>query len=86
VWHFVLGGFAFGTIFMATDPVSSAHTQKGQYYYGFLIGMLTVLVRVVNMGYPEGIMLAILFANVFAPVIDKIFINKNIKRRQLRSV
>jgi len=86
LWHFVLGGFAFGTIFMATDPVSSAHTQKGQFFYGLLIGMLTVLVRVVNMGFPEGIMLAILFANVFAPVIDKIFINKNIKRRQLRSV
>ena len=85
-WHFVLGGFAFGTVFMATDPVSSAHTQKGQFFYGLLIGMLTVLVRVVNMGFPEGIMLAILFANVFAPVIDKIFINKNIKRRQLRSV
>lgn len=86
LWHFVLGGFAFGTVFMATDPVSSAHTQTGQYFYGMLIGMLTVLVRVVNMGFPEGIMLAILFANVFAPVIDKIFINKNIKRRQLRSV
>jgi Na+-transporting NADH:ubiquinone oxidoreductase subunit B len=86
IWHFVLGGFAFGTVFMATDPVSSAHTQKGQYVYGLLIGMLTVMVRVVNMGFPEGIMLAILFANVFAPVIDKIFINKNIKRRQLRSV
>jgi len=86
LWHFALGGFAFGTVFMATDPVSSAHTQAGQYFYGMLIGMLTVLVRVVNMGFPEGIMLAILFANVFAPVIDKIFINKNIKRRQLRSV
>jgi Na+-transporting NADH:ubiquinone oxidoreductase subunit B len=86
LWHFVLGGFAFGTVFMATDPVSSAHTQKGQYFYGLLIGILTVLVRVVNMCFPEGIMLAILFANVFAPVIDKIFINKNIKRRRLRSV
>jgi Na+-transporting NADH:ubiquinone oxidoreductase subunit B len=86
LWHFALGGFAFGTVFMATDPVSSAHTQTGQYFYGMLIGMLTVLVRVVNMGFPEGIMLAILFANVFAPVIDKIFINKNIKRRRLRSV
>lgn len=86
LWHFVLGGFAFGTVFMATDPVSSAHTQTGQYFYGLLIGILTVLVRVVNMGFPEGIMLAILFANVFAPVIDKIFVNKNIKRRQLRSV
>ncbi|RKY92157.1 MAG: NADH:ubiquinone reductase (Na(+)-transporting) subunit B [Ignavibacteriae bacterium] len=86
LWHFVLGGFAFGTVFMATDPISSAHTQTGQYFYGLLIGILTVLVRVVNMGFPEGIMLAILFANVFAPVIDKIIINMNIKRRRLRSV
>jgi Na+-transporting NADH:ubiquinone oxidoreductase subunit B len=85
-WHFVLGGFAFGMVFMATDPISSAHTQQGQYYYGLLIGILTVLVRVVNLGFPEGIMLAILFANVFAPVIDKIIVNKNIKRRRLRSV
>lgn len=83
VWHFVTGGFVFGTVYMATDPVSAAHTQQGQYWYGFLIGGLTVLIRVVNVGYPEGIMLAILFANVFAPAIDKIYVRQNAKRRQL---
>jgi len=86
MWHFVLGGFAFGTVFMATDPVSAAMTSQGQWFYGILIGALTVLIRVVNPAYPEGIMLAILFGNVFAPIIDKIFINKNIKRRMLRNV
>lgn len=84
VWHLVLGGFAFGAVFMATDPVTSAHTLPGQYVYGLLIGALTVLVRVVNPGFPEGIMLAILFGNVFAPAIDRIFVNRNIKRRLLR--
>jgi Na+-transporting NADH:ubiquinone oxidoreductase subunit B len=84
--HFVLGGFAFGMVFMATDPVSAAHTRQGQLWYGGLIGFLTVLVRVINPAFPEGIMLAILFANVFAPAIDKIYVNKNIKRRQLRNV
>ena len=84
IWHFVLGGFAFGTVFMATDPVSGAMTQKGQYFYGLLIGVLVILVRVVNPAFPEGMMLAILFANVFAPIIDKIFINANIKRRLAR--
>jgi Na+-transporting NADH:ubiquinone oxidoreductase subunit B len=86
VWHFLLGGFAFGMVFMATDPVSAAHTRQGQWWYGLLIGFLTVLVRVVNPAFPEGIMLAILFGNVFAPAIDKIFVNQNIKRRQLRNV
>ena len=86
VWHFLLGGFAFGTVFMATDPVSAAHTRQGQWWYGLLIGFLTVLVRVVNPAFPEGIMLAILFGNVFAAAIDKIFVNQNIKRRQLRNV
>jgi len=85
-WHFVLGGFAFGTVFMATDPVSAAHTRQGQWWYGLLVGFLTVLVRVINPAFPEGIMMAILFGNVFAPAIDKIFINQNIKRRQLRNV
>lgn len=85
-WHFVLGGFAFGTVFMATDPVSAAHTRQGQWWYGGLVGFLTVLVRVINPAFPEGIMLAILFGNVFAPAIDKIFVNQNIKRRQLRDV
>jgi Na+-transporting NADH:ubiquinone oxidoreductase subunit B len=83
--HFVLGGFAFGTVYMATDPVSAAHTLKGQYLYGLLIGVMTVLVRVVNPGFPEGIMLAILFGNVFAPIIDKIFIYANVRRRLRRN-
>ena len=85
-WHFVLGGFAFGTVFMATDPVSAAHTRQGQWWYGLLVGFLTVLVRVINPAFPEGIMMAILFGYVFAPAIDKIFINQYIKRRQLRNV
>jgi len=84
-WHLVLGGFAFGTVFMATDPVSSARTSKGQVVYGLLIGILTILVRVVNPAYVEGMMLAILFANVFAPAIDRTFIRGNIKRRRLRN-
>lgn len=83
-WHFVIGGFAFGTVFMATDPVSAAVTQGGKWVYGILIGVMTVLIRVVNPAYPEGIMLAILFANVFAPVIDRIFVNRHIKRRLAR--
>ncbi len=82
-WHFVLGGFAFGAVFMATDPVSAAMTLQGQWFYGILIGALTVLVRVINPAFPEGMMLAILFGNLFAPIIDKIFINRNIKRRLL---
>ncbi len=84
MWHLVIGGFAFGTVYMATDPVSAAHTQAGQIVYGLLIGFLTVLVRVINPGFAEGIMLAILFANVFAPTIDRIFVSRNIKRRLLR--
>jgi len=84
-WHFVLGGFAFGMVFMATDPVSAAMTLRGKYYYGLLIGMLVVLIRVINPAFPEGMMLAILFANVFAPIIDRLVINKNIKRRLLRN-
>jgi Na+-transporting NADH:ubiquinone oxidoreductase subunit B len=85
-YHFVLGGFAFGTVFMATDPVSAAFTDQGKWIYGFLIGVMVILVRVVNPAFPEGMMLAILFMNVFAPIIDKIFINKNIKRRLARNV
>ena len=69
-WHLVIGGFAFGTVFMSTDPVSASMTQTGRYIYGFLIGFMTVLVRSMNPAFPEGIMLAILFANVFAPTID----------------
>lgn len=84
-WHFVLGGFAFGAVFMATDPVTSARTDGGQIVYGVLIGLLTVLIRVVNPAYVEGMMLAILFANVFAPVIDKVFVARNVRRRELRN-
>jgi len=85
-WHFVLGGWAFGTVFMATDPVSSAQTEKGKWIYGFLIGALAILIRVVNPAYPEGMMLAILFMNVFAPLIDYFFMQANIKRRAARHV
>ena len=85
VQHFVLGGFAFGLVFMATDPVSAAMTKQGKYLYGILIGVLVVLVRVVNPAFPEGMMLAILFGNVFAPIFDKLFIKANIKRRMLRN-
>ena len=86
IQHLVYGGFAFGAVFMATDPVSAAYTEKGKMIYGLLIGILVVLVRVVNPAFPEGMMLAILFMNVFAPIIDKYFINANIKRRQLKHV
>lgn len=84
-WHLVIGGFAFATVFMATDPVSAAYTDKGKFYYGFLIGSMTALVRVVNPAYPEGAMLAVLFANVMAPLIDYVVVRANIKRRGARS-
>jgi len=80
-WHLVLGGFAFGLVFMTTDPVSAAMTEEGQWLYGLLIGTMTVLIRVVNPAYPEGIMLAILFGNVFAPLIDQLVLKYHIKRR-----
>jgi Na+-transporting NADH:ubiquinone oxidoreductase subunit B len=83
-WHLVLGGFAFGMFFMATDPVSASFTDKGKWAYGILIGLMCVLVRVVNPAYPEGMMLAILFANLFAPLFDYFVIEKNVKRRQAR--
>jgi Na+-transporting NADH:ubiquinone oxidoreductase subunit B len=83
-WHFVLGGFAFAMMFMATDPVSAAMTNTGRLLFGLLIGFLTVLIRVINPGYPEGVMLAILLANVFAPTIDYLVVNANIKRRKKR--
>ncbi len=86
LWHFVLGGFAFGTVFMATDPVSSAMTDQGKYLYGFLIGAMAMLIRVVNPAFPEGMMLAILFGNLFAAIIDRFFITANIRRRLLRNV
>jgi len=85
-WHLVLGGFAFGAVFMATDPVSAPLTINGQYLYGFLIGALTIMVRVINPAFPEGTMLAILFMNIFSPLIDRVIINRNIKRRLLRNV
>ena len=84
-WHLVLGGWAFGTVFMATDPVSSAFTDKGRLIYGFGIGVMVILVRVVNPAYPEGMMLAILFMNMFAPFIDHFFVQANIKRRLARN-
>jgi Na+-transporting NADH:ubiquinone oxidoreductase subunit B len=83
-WHMVLGGWAFGMVFMATDPVSSAFTETGKLIYGAGIGILVVLVRVVNPAYPEGMMLAILFMNMFAPLIDHFFVQANVKRRAAR--
>ena len=83
-WHFVLGGWAFGTVFMATDPVSAPASDKARYMYGFLIGMLVVLIRVVNPAYPEGMMLSILFMNLFAPVLDYFVVRSNVKRRRAR--
>ena len=83
-WHLVVGGFAFGLIFMTTDPVSAAMTNMGRWYYGILIGVMTVLIRVVNPAFPEGIMLAILFANLFAPLFDHFVVQSNIKRRMAR--
>lgn len=85
-WHLVMGGFAFGMVFMATDPVSAAFTNKGKWGYGILIGVMVVLVRVVNPAFPEGMMLAILFANLFAPLFDYVVVQGNIKRRLARNV
>lgn len=84
-YHLVMGGFAFGTVFMATDPVTSAHTEKGKWIYGFLIGVFAVLIRVFNPAYPEGVMLAILLMNVCAPLIDWFVIESHIKRRLKRA-
>lgn len=84
-WHLVVGGFAFGAVYMATDPVSASMTETGKWYYGILIGVMTALIRVINPAYPEGIMLAILFGNVFAPVIDYLVVQRNIKRRLARN-
>ncbi|MDB2384383.1 NADH:ubiquinone reductase (Na(+)-transporting) subunit B [Endozoicomonas sp.] len=84
-WHMVLGGFAFGLIFMTTDPVSASMTNTGRWFYGILIGLMVVLIRVVNPAFPEGMMLAILFANLFAPLIDHFVVEANIKRREARS-
>jgi Na+-transporting NADH:ubiquinone oxidoreductase subunit B len=83
-WHLVLGGFAFGLVFMATDPVSAAQTHTGQWMYGILIGFLVILIRVANPAYPESVMLAILLGNVFAPLFDYFVVRANIKRRIVR--
>ena len=83
-WHLVIGGFAFGAVFMATDPVSAAMTDQGRWIYGVIIGVMTVLVRTMNPAFPEGIMLAILFGNVMAPLIDYYVVQANIKRRLAR--
>ena len=85
VHHLVLGGFAFGAVFMATDPVSAAQTNKGKYIYGFLIGLFAILFRVFNPAYPEGMMLAILFMNVMAPLIDHYVVEGNINKRLKRN-
>jgi Na+-transporting NADH:ubiquinone oxidoreductase subunit B len=84
-YHLVIGGLAFGAVFMATDPVTAAHTERGKWIYGFLIGVLTVIIRVFNPAYPEGIMLAVLLMNVFAPLIDFYVVQANKKRRLKRA-
>ena len=85
-YHFVMGGFAFGAVFMATDPVSGAQTEKGKWIYGLLIGFFSVIFRVLNPAYPEGVMLAILLMNLFAPLIDHFVVQSNIRRRLKRAV
>jgi Na+-transporting NADH:ubiquinone oxidoreductase subunit B len=85
-YHFVMGGFAFGAVFMATDPVSGAQTEKGKWVYGLLIGFFSIFFRVLNPAYPEGVMLAILLMNLFAPLIDHFVVQSNIKKRLKRAV
>ena len=82
--HFATGGFCFGAVFMATDPVTGSRTEEGKFIYGFFIGLLAILIRVLNPGYPEGMMLAILFMNMFAPLIDYCFVQRNINKRLAR--
>lgn len=82
--HLIIGGFAFGTVFMATDPVTASQTNKGKWYYGFLVGFISILIRVFNPAYPEGVMLAILLMNVFAPTIDHYVVQGNVKQRMKR--
>ena len=84
-WHMVLGGWAFGLFFMVTEPVSAAMTNQGRFWYGFLIGFMVIMIRVVNPAFPEGMMLAILFGNIFAPLIDYLVVRANIKRRAARN-
>lgn len=83
-YHLVIGGFAFGAVYMATDPVTAAQTNRGKWIYGLLIGILAVLIRVLNPAYPEGMMLAILLMNVFAPLIDYYVVRANINKRLKR--
>ncbi len=85
-YHFVMGGFAFGAVFMATDPASASQTETGKWIYGFLVGFLSILFRVLNPAYPEGVMLAILLMNLFAPLIDHYMVQSNIRRRMKRAV
>ena len=80
-----MGGFAFGAVFMATDPVTAAQTERGKWIYGFLVGLMAVLIRVFNPAYPEGMMLSILLLNTFAPLIDHFVVESNIKRRLKRA-
>lgn len=84
-YHLVFGGFAFGAVFMATDPVSAAHTERGKWIYGFLVGVFSIMIRVFNPAYPEGVMLAILLMNVMAPLIDHYVVNANIQKRLKRA-
>ena len=85
-WHLVLGSYAFGLCFMVTEPVSASHTNLGRYFYGGLVGFMVVMIRVLNPAFPEGMMLAILFANIFAPLIDYFVVQANIRRRTIRHV
>ena len=82
--HLLIGGFAFGAVFMATDPVTASQTNSGKIIYGLLVGFFAIVIRIFNPAYPEGMMLAILLMNVFAPLIDHYLINANIKRRVKR--
>ncbi len=84
--HLCVGGFCFGAVFMATDPVTSSRTENGKFVYGLLIGMMAIIIRVLNPGYPEGMMLAILLMNIFAPLIDYVIVQNNISRREKRAL
>jgi Na+-transporting NADH:ubiquinone oxidoreductase subunit B len=84
-YHLVMGGFAFGAVFMATDPVTGSQTETGKWIYGFMIGVLSIFIRVVNPAYPEGVMLAILLMNVFAPLIDYYVVQAHIRKRLKRA-
>ncbi|MFA5713193.1 MAG: RnfABCDGE type electron transport complex subunit D, partial [Bacteroidales bacterium] len=85
ITHLLMGGFAFGAVFMATDPVTGAQTEKGKWIFGILVGVMAVIIRVFNPGYPEGMMLSILLLNTFAPLIDHLVIQTNVKKRLQRA-